>query len=135
MTKFRVLHVLGQRPEMTGSGIYLEALMRESQKQGIVCYRVAGVPEGSRHPLPVNSSVDEDFVLFESEPLDFPVVGMSDVMPYRSSLFSELKGRRLTAYKAEFSSVLDAAVNRFKPISTEVRGAWPERFNCCMPGT
>ena len=115
MTKFRVLHVLGQRPEMTGSGIYLEALMRESQKQGIICYRVAGVPEGSRHPLPVNSSVDEDFVLFESEPLDFPVVGMSDAMPYRSSLFSELKGRRLTAYKAEFSSVLDAAVNRFKP--------------------
>ena len=36
-------------------------------------------------------------------------------MPYRSSLFSELKGRRLTAYKAEFSRVLDAAVNRFRP--------------------
>ncbi|MGD9217221.1 MAG: glycosyltransferase family 4 protein [Desulfobacteraceae bacterium] len=115
MTDLRILHVLGQRPEMTGSGIYLEALIRESRKHGITCYRIAGIPAGSQ-PCPVDQpSVDGDFVFFDSEPLDFPVVGMSDVMPYRSSLFSELKGRRLTAYKAEFSSKLDAAVNRFRP--------------------
>ena len=28
MTDLRILHVLGQRPEMTGSGIYLEALIK-----------------------------------------------------------------------------------------------------------
>jgi glycosyltransferase involved in cell wall biosynthesis len=114
-TDLRILHVLGQRPEMTGSGIYLQALIRESRKHGIACHKVAGIPAGSQ-PLPADRpSVDEDYVLFESDPLDFPVVGMSDVMPYRSSLFSQLKGRRLTAYKAEFSRVLDAAVNRFRP--------------------
>jgi glycosyltransferase involved in cell wall biosynthesis len=111
----RVLHVLGQRPEMTGSGIYLEALIRESRKHGITCYRVAGVPAGSVATAAKRDRTDGDFVLFESEPLDYPVVGMSDVMPYRSSLFSTLKGRRLTAYKAAFSAVLEAAVHRFKP--------------------
>jgi glycosyltransferase involved in cell wall biosynthesis len=136
MTDLRILHVLGQRPEMTGSGIYLEALIRESRNHGITCYRVAGVPAGSQPPLGGRPSVDGDFVLFESEPLDFPVVGMSDVMPYRSSLFSELKGRQLTAYKAEFSRVLDAAVNRFRPdiihtnhlflLSALVRKRFPE---------
>ncbi len=115
MTDLRILHVLGQRPEMTGSGIYLEALIRESQKHGITCYRIAGVPAASLAQAAERSGTGGDFVVFESEPLDFPVVGMSDVMPYRSSLFSELKGRRLTNYKKEFSRVLDAAVERFRP--------------------
>lgn len=115
MTDLRILHVIGQRPEMTGSGIYLEALIRESRKHGITCYRVAGEPAGSQATSANRPSVDGDSVLFESAPLDFPIVGMSDVMPYRSSLFSELNGQRLTAYKAEFSRVLDGAVNRFKP--------------------
>ena len=114
MNDLRVLHVLGQRPEMTGSGIYLEALIRESQKNGIACHRVAGVPADSLANA-AQPAINGDWVLFESEALDFPVVGMSDVMPYRSSLFSELKGRRLTAYKGEFSRVLEMAVQRFRP--------------------
>ena len=40
---------------------------------------------------------------------------MSDVMPYKSSLFKELKGKRLTAYKSAFTHVLQSAVNRFNP--------------------
>lgn len=115
MTALRVLHVLGQRPEMTGSGIYLEALIGESRKRGISCFRVVGIPAGRSEPAAAEASVDTASVLFDSDPLDFPVVGMSDVMPYRSFLFSELKGRRLTAYKTEFTRVLAAAVNRFDP--------------------
>jgi len=115
MTKLRVLHVLGQRPEMTGSGIYLEALIRESHKHGIACYRIAGVPESSRDTSAVGPSVHGQYVFFESEALNYPVVGMSDVMPYRSSKFSELKGRRLTAYKSEFTRVIADALNRFRP--------------------
>ena len=109
MKGLRVLHVLGQRPEMTGSGIYVEDLIRESRKHGIACCRIAGVPAGSLEKQAVRSCVDENYVFFESEALDFPVVGMSDVMPYRSSLFSQLKGRRLTAYKAEFTREIGRA--------------------------
>ena len=100
---------------MTGSGIYLEALIRESHKRGFLNYRVAGVPldriDSSKNLSPRNSS----YVLFESAPLSFPVPGMSDVMPYNSSLFRDLKGDRLTAYKAAFTQVLQTAANRFDP--------------------
>ena len=34
MSNLRILHVIGQRPEMTGSGIYLESIIRESKKHG-----------------------------------------------------------------------------------------------------
>jgi glycosyltransferase involved in cell wall biosynthesis len=100
---------------MTGSGIYLEALIRESRKWGCSTYRVAGVPAGSVHPAKAGHQTNGCYVFFESASLNFPVAGMSDVMPYNSSLFKELKGKRLTAYKSAFTRVLQAAVNRFNP--------------------
>jgi len=115
MTHLKILHVIGQRPEMTGSGIYLEALIRESAKRGFLNYRVAGVPIDSGYPLKGLAPANSSFVFFESESLSFPVPGMSDVMPYKSSLFKELQGKRLTAYKSAFTQVLQTAVNRFDP--------------------
>ena len=100
---------------MTGSGIYLAAMMKASQKHGLATFPVAGVPAGSIPLAAAHSAPDGAFVRFESAALDFPVVGMSDVMPYKSSLFKDLKGRRLTAYKAEFSRALQAAVVGFNP--------------------
>ncbi|MFZ0612529.1 MAG: glycosyltransferase family 4 protein [Desulfobacterales bacterium] len=115
MTPLKILHVLGQRPEMTGSGIYLEAIMRESEKSGFSTYLVAGVPLDTGDSAKNRPRETGAYVFFESEALDFPVPGMSDVMPYRSSLFKDLKSRRLTAYKAAFTDVLAAAVGRFDP--------------------
>jgi glycosyltransferase involved in cell wall biosynthesis len=115
MTHLKILHVIGQRPEMTGSGIYLEAMIRESQKHGFSNYWVAGVPADSIHPLKEIAQAKGSCVFFESESLDFPVPGMSDVMPYRSSLFKDLKGKRLTRYKSEFTRVLQAANKEFDP--------------------
>jgi glycosyltransferase involved in cell wall biosynthesis len=115
MTQFKILHVIGQRPEMTGSGIYLESMIRESQKHGFSTYRVAGVPVGRNHPSNDVHRAEGAYVFFDFEPLNFSVPGMSDVMPYESSLFKELKGRRLTAYKAAFTQVLQKVVSRFAP--------------------
>ena len=115
MTHLNILHVIGQRPEMTGSGIYLEAMIRESQKNGFSTYRVAGVPAGTISCLKDRPQTEGACVFFESESLNFPVTGMSDVMPYNSSLFKTLKGKRLTAYKSAFTHVLQTAVNQFNP--------------------
>ena len=115
MTHLNILHVIGQRPEMTGSGIYLEAMIRESQRYGFSNYRVAGVPAGTIPPLKNRPQTEGACVFFESGSLNFPVTGMSDVMPYKSSLFKDLKGRRLTSYKSAFTQVLENAANQFKP--------------------
>ena len=115
MKKLKILHVIGQRPEMTGSGIYLEAIIKESQKHGFSNYWVAGIPANRNHPLKEIAGVKGSCVFFESKALDFPVTGMSDVMPYRSSLFKELKGKRLTCYKSEFTRILQSAKKQFNP--------------------
>jgi glycosyltransferase involved in cell wall biosynthesis len=115
MKKLKILHVIGQRPEMTGSAVYLEALVKESRKLGFSNCRIAGVPFGSVDPSKKTRGVENYRVFFESGPLDFPVPGMSDVMPYRSSLFKDLKGKRLAAYKSAFAETLRKAADRFEP--------------------
>ena len=137
MAQLKILHVIGQRPEMTGSGIYLESIIRESENHGLLNYRVAGVPAGSNHPSKDMHRSAGSYVFFDSEPLNFSVPGMSDVMPYKSSLFKELKGNRLTAYKAAFTHVLQTVVSRFDPhiihtnhlflLSALVRKLFPNR--------
>jgi len=136
MTPLKVLHIIGQRPEMTGSGIYLSALIRESRKLGLICFRIAGVPVDNQRPTERRELIDGYNVCFESAPLDFPVVGMSDVMPYPSLRFRDLKGRHLTAYKAVFTRALQDAVHRFNPdiihtnhlflLSAQVRKTCPQ---------
>ena len=115
MKRLKILHAIGQRPEMTGSGVYVEAIVKESEKRGFFNYRIAGVPSGSVDPSKDPDMEERRYVFFESEFLDFPVPGMSDVMPYKSSLFRELKGRRLTSYKSAFADALKEAVRRFEP--------------------
>ncbi|MFZ5571350.1 MAG: glycosyltransferase family 4 protein [Thermodesulfobacteriota bacterium] len=111
----KILHVIGQRPEMTGSGVYLQALAKESTKQNHQNYLVAGVP---LNKMPELENIPPDccqYVHFESDHLNFPVTGMSDVMPYGSSLFKELKGERLDAYKTAFGQTLMDAVTLYRP--------------------
>jgi len=115
MAHLKILHVIGQRPEMTGSGIYLESIIKESEKHGLSTYSVAGVPAGRNIPSNDIHQTKGSYVYFNSDRLDFSVPGMSDVMPYKSSLFKELKGNRLTAYKAAFTHELQKVFTRFSP--------------------
>ena len=96
--RLKILHILSQRPDATGSGFFLQNMLRQSAARGHNNYLVCGVPAGD---IPVLNCIDEDrcsFVLFDSPDLHFPIPGMSDVMPYRSSIFSKLTEKELQAY-------------------------------------
>ncbi len=67
MKPLRILHVLGQRPEMTGSGIRLEAITKESLKRGFAKFRIAGVPAGRHHRPKESPYAESACVFFESK--------------------------------------------------------------------
>ncbi|MDO9071296.1 MAG: hypothetical protein Q7V36_07245 [Deltaproteobacteria bacterium] len=56
----KILHLLSQRPEATGSGIYIQAMIREAARRGHENFLLAGVPLGEDPqqdmlgPTPVN---------------------------------------------------------------------------------
>ena len=77
----RILHALSQRPEATGSGIYVRAMVREAFHAGHENFLLAGIPSDDQPQLDCLTGDQCAFVHFETGGLPFPVVGMSDVMP------------------------------------------------------
>ena len=57
-------------------------------------------------------------VRFETEKLPFPVVGMSDVMPYQSTRYQDMTDEMLKQWKSAFQKQIDKAINEFQPDST-----------------
>ena len=108
----RILHVIAQKPDHTGSGIYVRNLMRWSGKQGHEQALVAAVDEGDAVPLFL---LDAYLVEFGSEKLPFPVPGMSDVMPYPSTPYSALEAEQLQAWEESFEYQLKLARSEFRP--------------------
>ncbi|MFT4444556.1 glycosyltransferase family 4 protein [Parvimonas sp. G1967] len=58
---------------------------------------------------------DVEIIKFKSDELPFPVVGMSDVMPYESFLFSDLVGEKLEKYIEVFKNKIIKIVEEFNP--------------------
>ena len=112
----RILHALAQRPGKTGSGIFLQELFVAGDKKGYEQAVLAGIPL-SQKKMNVERLKEENFypIYFESSELPFPVVGMSDVMSYNSTKYSDMTKEMYEVYKKAFTSKIKEAVESFKP--------------------
>jgi len=111
----KILHIYAQKPGFTGSGYYLKNILNEGAKKSIEQAIIAGIEKNSRDKYHLNGCSEFFPVHFLSNKLPFPVVGMSDQMPYKSSLYSDLKGEKLQKWKAEFSKKIKKSIKNFKP--------------------
>ena len=121
----RVLHVLSQRPSLTGSGVTSEALVRHSAEQGWEQRAIIGIPEGT--DLPEVGGLDPRHVhalRFGGEAIPFPIPGMSDVMPYESTRFSEMTPEMVTSYRERWRSHLESVRSVFSPDVIHVHHIW-----------
>ncbi|WP_028581470.1 glycosyltransferase family 4 protein [Desulfogranum japonicum] len=111
----KILHLLSQRPDFTGSGIYLQNIIRMAEKKGHRNYLIAGVPFDSQ-VVPLDVSTDAcRFVTFSGGDLSYPVPGMSDVMPYQSSRFRDLTPAEIEEYENAFSGRIKEALEKWHP--------------------
>jgi len=111
----RILHLLSQRPDATGSGIYLQAMVGHAAARGWDNFLVAGVPRGFEPAVGGLGPGQSRLIRFDGADLCFPIVGMSDVMPYPSRRFADLTDDQVAAYETCFADRLAAAVGAFKP--------------------
>jgi glycosyltransferase involved in cell wall biosynthesis len=112
----RILHIIAQTPGRTGSGIFLQAILKQADEKGYKQSVIAGIPKNQiEFGLENNKSVKLYPVIFETDNLPFPVVGMSDVMPYRSTRYSDLNEDMFIKWKKSFSDAILEAVDDFKP--------------------
>jgi len=111
----KILHVISQRPDSTGSGIYVQAMIREAESYGYDSYLVAGVDSEWRNDAACVDKGKSLFVSFQDGDLSCTIPGMSDVMPYESARFCALSPDELSEYEEAFSRTLCAAVREFQP--------------------
>ncbi|MCP4547941.1 MAG: glycosyltransferase family 4 protein [bacterium] len=111
----KVLHILSQRPLLTGSGITLDAYVRCARACGWRQAAAVGVP--ADEPVALGDLEPERIfpLRFERGLLDFPVPGMSDIMPYRSTIFSSMNETRLHQYRQAWMDHLRNVLAAFRP--------------------
>ncbi len=113
--KLKILHVLGQRPDSTGSGIYLQSMMREAAKCGHNNFMIAGIQPDSDVELHGISLEQCRFVRFNGSDIPFRIPGMTDIMPYPSTRFADLSAQDIEKYETVFACVLTETVASFRP--------------------
>jgi len=115
LRNLKILHLLSQRPDSTGSGIYVQAMIREATACGYDNYLVAGVRSDGCDDTACIEQDKSMFVNFHNADVSYHIPGMSDVMPYESTRFCDLSEEDLCEYEKAFSEILQNAVHRFKP--------------------
>ena len=107
----KILHVLAQLPIKTGSGVYftnvIEGLKQFDVEQAAV---YATTPE-----YDFNFSNEKFEVEFQGEDISFPIVGMSDIMPYENTLYKNMTAEMLETWQEAFCKKLEIAKKEFKP--------------------
>ncbi|MCP4116262.1 MAG: glycosyltransferase family 4 protein [Desulfobacteraceae bacterium] len=111
----KILHLISQMPDLTGSGKYLQALLRFCTRNGHENALVAAIQDGFTLDGDLIDQARTSFVRFKGPALGFPIPGMSDVMPYPSSVFSTLTPEQLAEYEIAFKEKIKDAVTRFQP--------------------
>ena len=111
----KILHLLAQRPGLTGSGVYLQSMVRLADAAGYQQAVLCGIPAGTEVSFDVTHQPQLYPVWFDSAELPFPVVGMSNVMPYKSTRYNQLKGKMLQQWKTAFSLQITNAIEEFQP--------------------
>lgn len=108
----RILHIQAQLPSKTGSGVYFTNLIKGLEgKMNQACVYGA-YPGYEWETLPK----DRQYVLtFPNRYCDFPLPGMSDVMPYESTVYGEMTEAMIRRWKYAFLEVLLRVYEDFQP--------------------
>src|SRR4051794_34388162 len=121
----RILHLLSQRPGRSGSGVFLAALVREAARRGYEQHAIAAGPPGtSAAELPPLKEGDFTPILFPSPEAPFPVPGNSDVMPYPSTVFSQMTEAQVEQYLGACRRVMEEVRDRFQPDLVHAHHLW-----------
>lgn len=109
----KILHVIAQLPSKTGSGVYYSNMIQGFKKYNHEQKAIFGYQDEYHWSI-----LDEEHqypVVFKSEELSFPIVGMSDVMPYENTLYSSMTEEMVDIWKEAFRKRLEKAKKDFNP--------------------
>ena len=108
----KILSITAQKPDSTGSGVYLSALMDALDELGHEQMLIYGKAPDDE---PKGGSIPSLSVDFETQKLPFKICGMSDTMPYPATRYKDMDKTMLLQFKAAYTEVIKGALESFKP--------------------
>ncbi len=109
----RILNISAQKPDSTGSGVYLAEMVRCELSAGHAAAVVSGVDSLDEPRLPEGAA--PYFVRFNTSDLPFDVCGMSDVMPYAATRYRDLTPAMARQFCDAFEHRIAQAAADFAP--------------------
>lgn len=109
----RILNVTAQKPDSTGSGVYLAQTVRCELAFGHEAAVVCGLDSADELSLPEGALAFP--VRFSTPELPFHVCGMSDQMPYPATRYRDLTPAMTVSFERAFSERVDGALESFRP--------------------
>ena len=109
----RILCISAQKPDSTGSGVYLAETVASLAAAGHQVAVIAGIDKEDSPQLA--PGVEFLPVRFRTPELPFPVCGMSDVMPYEATRYRDMTPEMVQAFRSVFGQRIREAVLDFKP--------------------
>lgn len=109
----KILNVTAQKPDSTGSGVYLAEMVRCEVELGHDAAVICGIDAAD---TPSFSEAVKVFpVRFGGEDVSFPVVGMSDEMPYVATRYRDMTDAMVQEFKQAFTIKIRTALDEFNP--------------------
>lgn len=108
----RILHIQAQLPSKSGSGVYFSNVIKGLKKNHEQACVYGRFDNFDYQMLPKNLQFP---VTFPNEKCPFPMPGMSDVMPYESTIYSEMTPEMIKDWQDVFSKKIHQAIETFKP--------------------
>ncbi|WP_455521852.1 glycosyltransferase [Senegalimassilia anaerobia] len=109
----RILCISAQKPDSTGSGVYLAETVASLAAAGHQVAVIVGIDKDDSPQLA--PGVEFLPVRFRTPELPFPVCGMSDVMPYEATRYRDMTPEMVQAFRSVFGQRIRDAVLDFKP--------------------
>ena len=137
-----ILSITAQKPHSTGSGTYLTELVKSFYRAGHDQAVVCGIYPDDEVSFPEGVSCYPVCFAGKNEAggIHFPIVGMSDIMPYESTRYRDLTPEMIDEFEHAFIDAVDKAVGNLDPdlivchhlflLTALVRKHFPERRIC-----
>ncbi|HSQ88833.1 hypothetical protein [Romboutsia sp.] len=97
----KILHIITQKPNSTGSGVYMCGMINGFKKMGYNQAVIAGIDKDDNIKA-FTDDISYYPVIYNSDELPFNVVGMSDVMPYKSTRYRDMDLDMVNMLKNDF---------------------------------
>ena len=138
----KILSITAQKPHSTGSGTYLTELVRAFGRMGHEQAVVCGIYPDDRISFPEEVACCPVYFSNSSVrgSVPYPIVGMSDIMPYESTRYRDMTPEMTDEFRRAFTGAVGRAVDLLDPdliichhlflLTALVRKHFPGRVIC-----